>query len=263
MSTESGIPDYRSPQGSYSKGHKPTTHQQFLDNVDGEEVRKRYWARAVTAAGRFEQVRPNAGHAALAALERRGLVASVVTQNVDRLHQAAGSSAVLDLHGHVNGVRCRSCLSEFPRSAFHEKVAGINSSWLQRFVGPDAPVDMRADADAHLDVKDFADFCVPGCEECGGLLMPTIVFFGGNVPQAVREESFRCVADADKVLVVGSSLATWSSFRLCKAAAQQGKEIGIVNAGPTRADELCAFKLDQTSSATLLHGLLEALPAAA
>jgi NAD-dependent deacetylase sirtuin 4 len=256
LSTESGIPDYRSENGSYSKGHKPLTHQDFMSSA---ELRKRYWARAVVAAKHFVQAAPNRGHLALATLERRGVVSSVVTQNVDRLHVRAGSVNLLELHGHTDGVQCVACGHESSRGAFHERVRRGNEAWFEEH-WPPGLADVRADGDAQVDTASLERFVVPGCALCGhAVLKPTIVFFGGNVPEAVREHSFQLVRQSARVLVVGTSLATWSSFRLCKAAHEAGLPLAVLNAGPTRADNLCSLKLDQASCAALLHAATEQL----
>jgi NAD-dependent deacetylase sirtuin 4 len=256
LSTESGIPDYRSENGSYSKGHKPLTHQEFMSSLD---LRKRYWARAVVAAKHFVQAQPNRGHLALSALERRGIVSSVVTQNVDRLHVRAGSVNVLELHGHTDGVQCVACGHESSRAAFHERVRRDNDAWFEEHM-PRTGLDVRADGDAHVDTASLGHFQVPGCALCGhAVLKPTIVFFGGNVPEAVRERSFQLVRECSRVLVVGTSLATWSSFRLCKAAHEAGVPLAVLTAGSTRADSLCQLKLDQASCAALLDAVTEQL----
>jgi len=256
MSTESGIPDYRSPEGSYSKGHKPLTHMEFVNSL---EKRKRYWARAVVAQKYFTSAKPNLGHFALADLEKMGHVSELVTQNVDRLHSRAGSQQVLELHGHAEGVSCLNCGTEYNRQEYQDKILKVNRDWFTANMNPKSIVDIRADGDAHLDVSDFQEFHVPGCILCDGTLMPTIVFFGGNVPESVRDRSFTAVNNADKLLVCGSSLTVWSSFRLCKAAHKGGKEIAIINVGETRADSICDFKVDDVSCATMLSSLMREL----
>mmetsp|Transcript_2714 Transcript_2714/g.3886 ORF Transcript_2714/g.3886 Transcript_2714/m.3886 type:complete len:298 (-) Transcript_2714:950-1843(-) len=255
MSTESGIPDYRSPEGSYSKGHKPLTHQEFTGS---ELLRKRYWARAIVAAGFFKDAQPNIGHTSLAKLESKGYVSSIITQNVDRLHQRGGSKNVLELHGHTGGVRCRSCETEFSRSEYHKTLEYVNRDWMTEHL-PEQNPDLRADGDADLVVEDFNEFHLPGCQICDGVLMPTIVFFGGNVPERVREESFRQVRAASKLLVLGSSVTVWSGFRLCKEAKTLGKELAVVNIGKTRADDICDFKVDQINTGPLLEQVTERL----
>jgi len=256
LSTESGIPDYRSPQGSYSVGHKPMMHQEF---VASEDSRKRYWARAVAASLSFREAQPNTGHLALAALEEAGLISGVITQNVDRLHRKAGSKKVLELHGHVDGVACLDCQKEASRHEFQAKIEQVNHEWFVRHMPTGGPIDLRADGDANVSTDDLDHFCVPGCTSCGGVLMPTIVFFGGNVPQQIREDSFRWVDDCDTVLVAGTSLKVWSSFRLIKAAHEQEKPIIIVNAGETRGDDLCTLKVDDVACGPLLSHVAESL----
>ncbi len=261
LSTESGIPDYRSPNGSYSRGHKPLTHQEF---VKSSLLRKRYWARSVFASQAFVQAKPNLGHQAIARLERAGYVnPGIITQNVDRLHQRGGSVNVLELHGHTDGVFCRSCAEEFSRPAFHKKILEANQNWFNQHM-PDAgkDVDLRADGDAQLDSSDFKSLHVPPCPACGvGVLMPTIVFFGGSVPQSTRDKSFEMVEACNKIVVVGSSLSTWSAFRLIKNAVAAGKPLLVINAGETRADPLVSAKLDSVASGPLLWAVAEELGA--
>lgn len=255
VSTASGIPDYRSPKGSYSTGHKPMTHQQF---VSSESNRKRYWARSVAASSYFKHAKPNDGHYALAELEKNGFVHGIVTQNVDRLHKRAGSQNVLELHGHVDDVSCLTCGKSYSRPGFHEEVRMANNDFFVAKIDPVQSKDIRADGDAHLSISDFREFIIPGCKSCGGVLMPTIVFFGGAVPAEARDRSFQMVKDSGSVLVVGSSLTVWSSFRLVKAAKEQGKPVAIVNIGPSRADDICDMKVE-SEIAPLLRSMVDVL----
>ncbi len=211
LSTESGIPDYRSPTGSYSKGHKPILHSEF---VASEAARKRYWARSWLGFSAFQQARPNPGHLALAALEREGRVNLTLTQNVDGLHQAAGSRRVLELHGCLRDVTCLGCGVHAPREALQDALHFANAEWLKRHGlsvgvgggrgggGRDAAAAMRADGDADLKGIDTADFVVPSCA-CGGTLKPAVVFFGANAESAIVEAGMAAVQTADAILVAG------------------------------------------------------------
>jgi len=182
-STESGIPDYRSPEGSYSKGHRPMTHQHFMGDV---EHRKRYWARSIVGYRHFDAAQPNTAHTALAELEKLGWVSSLVTQNVDGLHGQAGSQRVVELHGHNNEVECQSCGALSPRRNFQEVLQQVNDAWIDHWLDPEV-IDIRADGDAHIAVEDFKAFQVPGCEVCGtGVLKPNVVFFGGSIKAEVK-----------------------------------------------------------------------------
>lgn len=177
------------------------THQEFTRS---ESKRKRYWARAVVASDFFYRLKPNAAHFALAQLEAQGFISAIITQNVDRLHQAAGSKNVTELHGHSGSVVCLNCAAEFPRQQYQSRLGEVNKQWYQENADMDDPV-LRADGDAELSQADFESFQVLGCELCGGVLMPKIVFFGGTVPLAVREKATRLVTACERLLVVVSS----------------------------------------------------------
>eukprot|EP00927_Polykrikos_kofoidii_P078943 TRINITY_DN75745_c0_g1_i1.p1 TRINITY_DN75745_c0_g1~~TRINITY_DN75745_c0_g1_i1.p1 ORF type:complete len:322 (-),score=48.48 TRINITY_DN75745_c0_g1_i1:139-1104(-) len=241
LSTESGVPDYRSPQGSYSKGHKPMQHAEFMRSLS---KRKRYWARSLIGWRWFASAKPNRAHLALAQLERIGWIASVITQNVDRLHKEAGSLNVTELHGTTKNVECMSCGVSFPRLHFQSDLELRNRAWIDEWLSLGDVVDIRADGDAHISASDFANFEVPNCTKCGGIIKPSVVFFGGAVPEAVKESAMRQVMAADRLLVAGSSLMVFSSFKLAKAAHKAGKELLILNIGTTRADDLATTKIE-------------------
>lgn len=251
LSTDSGIPDYRSPNGSYSRGHKPVTHQEFIAN---EYTRKRYWARSVFGIKHFQKAQPNKGHFSIASLEQNKLINGLITQNVDRLHHKAGSNNVVELHGHNDGVKCLNCSSEFSRNNFTVEIANQNSEFVKKVNEIQPNVEQRADGDADVNQKDidFNDFQVAGCYNCGGVLMPTVVFFGGSVPIDIKEESFRLVDDCSQLLVLGSSVQTFSAFRLLKQAKEQNKEIGIITLGETRGDSICTWKVGCSISEILM-----------
>jgi NAD-dependent SIR2 family protein deacetylase len=247
-STGSGIPDYRDADGEWKRG-RPVLLTDFLTH---ERWRKRYWERSVVGWKRMSAARPNDAHRSLVALERRGRVTQLVTQNVDGLHQAAGSSDVIDLHGRVDSVRCLRCDRCVPRARLQEELARRNPEF-QELAASAAP-----DGDAGLDDIDFGRFDVVDCEACGGLLKPDVVFFGERVPADRVERSFAALAQADAMLVVGSSLMVYSGFRFAQAMAQSGKPIAAVNLGRTRADELLTLKIAERC-ATALAFLLEDL----
>ncbi|HEX7325371.1 MAG TPA: NAD-dependent protein deacetylase [Rhodanobacteraceae bacterium] len=245
VSTQSGIPDYRDANGDW----KRSPPVQYADFVHHEATRRRYWARSFTGWPMFAAAQPNAAHRALAELERRGKVAALVTQNVDRLHQRAGSRDVIDLHGRLDVVRCLSCNRRTPRDDFQARLRTANPAWRES-VAPIAP-----DGDADVEGRDFDKFNVPACDACGGILKPDVVFYGESVPRTTTEAAFAAVEAADGVLVVGSSLMVWSSFRLVRAAHQRGMPVVAVNHGHTRADDLLAFKLDAECGAALTAAL--------
>ncbi len=234
-STASGIPDYRDLHGQW-KRPQPIAFQAFMGD---EAVRRRYWARSLVGWRRFGQARPNAVHAALAALEAAGRVQLLLTQNVDRLHQAAGSRAVIDLHGRLDRVRCMACALRYDRAAFQRALEASNPDWT------DLQAGIAPDGDADLDGVDFSGFRVPACPACGGLLKPDVVFFGENVPRPRVDTAMAHLQRSDAVLVVGSSLMVWSGFRFVREAAQRGLPVAALNRGHTRADDLLALKVEQ------------------
>lgn len=236
ISTASGIPDYRSPHGSYSRGHKPIQHMEF---VSKPAARQRYWARSFVGWRYFSRARPNVAHAALAALEERGLVGGgLITQNVDGLHTQAGHVDVLDLHGRIDSVECLSCGHASPRATWQAHLKAHNPLWAAAMEADEPlPGEMRADGDS--EVSDVESFVVPSCPACGeGVVKPSVVFFGGSVPPSSVHAAAAAVEAADALLVVGSSLQVFSAFRIARAASQRGLPICLLNNGPTRADEL-------------------------
>jgi NAD+-dependent protein deacetylase sirtuin 4 len=226
-STESGIPDYRGA-GRPEKPSSPIQHGAFLSDP---LVRRRYWARATLGWERFSKARPNRAHRALAALERAGAVAGIITQNVDRLHQAAGSARVVELHGALAEVICLDCGVRELRAHLQARLLAKNPGWLED------PAALTPDGDAELPAARVADFEVVGCRTCSGTLKPEVVFFGGSVAPPVLASAWELFGEATALLVVGSSLAVFSGYRFTRRAAEQGLRIAIVNVGPTRADQ--------------------------
>lgn len=248
VSTGSGIPDYRDADGRW-KRRPPVSHQDF---VAGEATRKRYWARSMLGWPMMAQAHPNAAHHALARLEKTGRIEQVVTQNVDGLHQRAGSSRVLELHGSIHGVGCLDCGARQPRAAVQAVLEQANPD----FLALDAA--LLPDGDADLEEARFSHFHVPACAHCGGVLKPDVVFFGDGVPRARLEQAFASLDAADAVLVAGSSLMVYSGYRFCLRAAAAGKPIAAINLGATRADALFALKLPG-ACAPALQALAQAL----
>lgn len=244
ISTDSGIPCYRDAEGNWTSP-PPMLARDF---VTDPAARRRYWARSMLGWPRIAAARPNAGHLALAKLEVLGRVRTLVTQNVDGLHQRAGSSAPLELHGNLHGVVCLDCGRRHPRAAVQAALARDNPAPVE------AGVTAAPDGDAHACHVPHA-FRVPSCEACGGVLKPDVVFFGEGVPRP-RVEAARAALDAsDAVLVVGSSLKVYSGYRVCEWAAARGLPIAILTRGRTRADALATFKVDGACSATLAAAL--------
>ncbi len=233
-STGSGIPDYRDAAGNW-KRPQPVTYQAFTNRHD---TRQRYWARSLIGWRSFGAARPNPTHRALARLEALGKSELLLTQNVDRLHQAAGSVAVIDLHGRLDVVRCLSCDYRVERPLLQRELLSLNPDWA------DLDAAHAPDGDADLEGRDFAGFRVPSCPGCGGLLKPDVVFFGETVPRERVEAAYAALDRADALLVVGSSLMVYSGFRFVQAAAKADTPIAVVNLGRTRADPLLTLKVE-------------------
>ena len=229
-STESGIPDYR---GAGRTGPaNPIQHDAFVRQAD---VRRRYWARATVGWARFSSARPNAAHHALAALEQAGLLAGIITQNVDRLHHLAGSREVVELHGALDSVTCLGCGGREPRAEVHARPLERNPGWVER------AGSIRPDGDVELESS--AEFAVVGCLDCDGDLKPEVVFFGGTVPEHTLAAAWALFDRGDVLLVVGSSLTVYSGFRFVRRAHESHRPVALVNLGPTRADELVQAKV--------------------
>ncbi len=240
-STNSGIPDYRDIDGKW-KRTPPASYDKFMTD---EAARKRYWARSMVGWRSFGQAQPNDAHHALARLEQAGRSEILLTQNVDRLHQSAGSERVIDLHGRLDQVRCMGCGLTMPRGDFQHELDHRNTAWLA-LDAPHAP-----DGDADLELEDFAAFEVPACVACGGVLKPDVVFFGETVPRDVVDQARDRLEAADAMLVVGSSLMVYSGFRFVQMAAKKGIPIAAVNLGRTRADDLLTLKVEERCEVAL------------
>ncbi len=233
ISTESGIPDYRGEGGSLSR-HTPMTYQDFTGS---HEARRRYWARSHLGWRTFGRARPNAGHLAVAAFEREGLLAGVITQNVDGLHQAAGSEDVVELHGSLDRVVCLSCGTFSPRRELAERLEEANPGFSPVAAG------INPDGDADLTDEQVGDFRVLPCTVCGGILKPDVVFFGEAVPPQRVEHCRELVRGARSVLVLGSSLTVMSGLRFVRQAAQAEQPVVIVNRDPTRGDRYAVTRV--------------------
>ena len=241
ISTDSGIPDYRGPTSVRA------TPMQFSEFTGAPEARRRYWARSYQGWRRIGQARPNAGHRALAALERPGGLTGIITQNVDRLHQAAGSRSVIDLHGDIATVVCLACGAKSPRVEMQRRLAALN---------PDVPppvrlehAELRPDGDAV--VQRWSEFVLADCLRCAGPLKPDVVFFGESVPRDRVDRAYAYVDAADVLVVLGSSLTVMSGLRFVRHSAKAGRPVVIINRGATRGDELATLKVEAGCSETL------------
>ncbi|MEZ4220299.1 MAG: NAD-dependent protein deacetylase [Polyangiaceae bacterium] len=238
-STESGIPDYRGP-GTRERARNPIQAREF---VSRPEARARYWRRSAVGYPKIAAARPNAAHRALARLEAQGTVRGIITQNVDGLHQVAGSRVVIELHGALSLVRCLGCDQRSSRDALQSRLLADNPH-----------VDFAATAlapDGDADVEIHVEFRVPSCEACGGVLKPDVVFFGEGVPRPRVDAAFALLESADALLVVGSSLAVFSGYRFVRHAHARGVPVAIVNLGETRGDPHASLRVDASAGAAL------------
>jgi NAD-dependent SIR2 family protein deacetylase len=242
LSTESGIPDYRGPDGAYSRNHTPITYQLFRDEPRG---RHRYWARSYLGWPFMRDRQPNAGHLSIAALGSHGLVSGVITQNVDSLHHKAGSSTVIDLHGRLDTVMCMTCGLRGSRDALQDRIASFNADWegVATSFNPDGDVEI---ADSAVE-----SFVMVDCSSCSGPLKPDVVYFGESVPPARVADSYALVDRAASLLVLGSSLQVYSGRRFVTHAHKLGLPIVIINQGETKSDDLATVRIDAPLGATL------------
>lgn len=241
MSTESGIPDYRGPR-TRKKTRNPMRYRAFVGSAD---ARRHYWARSAIGWDSFSAAQPNAGHEALARLERAGCIRGVVTQNVDGLHQTGGSERVVELHGSLAEVICLDCNRTEARTSFQARLLDRNPGWLSQAAA------IAPDGDADLSSEETESFVVAPCRHCGGPMKPNVVFFGENVPPRRTNAAWNLVEEADALLVVGSSLTVYSGFRFVRAAAQNDDPVAIVNLGETRADNLATIHLHARTGTAL------------
>ncbi len=232
LSTDSGIPDYR------GLGRSPRVSVEHRSFIAHAYVRQRYWARSFAGWPRFANARPNLGHQTLATLESAGLLRGVITQNVDGLHQAAGSHRLVELHGSLSRVRCLSCGDFEARATLQERMATLNAGRAP------AEITMAPDGDADLDAREIEGFVIPACMTCQGVLKPDVVFFGDNVPVAVTGEAWRLFDEARCLLILGTSLAVWSGLRFARRAASSKLPVVIINRGPTRGDDVATLRID-------------------
>ncbi|KAI1310558.1 NAD-dependent protein lipoamidase sirtuin-4 [Mortierella claussenii] len=290
VSTDSAIPDYRGESGTYTLNpdYKPVFYQDF---VASDEAKHRYWARSFLGFPPIMTTQPNPTHYALTALQapslssplqefqqqqpqhkkRSGYLGTLITQNVDGLHQKAGSTDVVELHGSLHRVKCISCGHEEDRSDFQQVLADLNPDWnalLQNQTASHLYSRMNADGDVELlspdqqthtkKILDYHHFCYPTCSCCGsGHYKPSVVFFGENVPLEIKDRSTQAVLESDGLLVIGSSLATFSAFRLVKLAKDAGIPIAMINLGQSRGDTLADLRYDESSTPMLKAVALE------
>jgi NAD-dependent SIR2 family protein deacetylase len=251
LSTDSGIPDYRGPSGTARRA-TPMTFQAFTGSEAG---RRRYWARSHLGWRVIARAAPNDGHRAVARLQAAGLLAGIVTQNVDGLHTAAGARDVVELHGTLDQVVCLSCRALSPREELDRRLTSVNRAWRARVLA------VNPDGDVDLPESDLEGFRTVDCTACGGVLKPDVVFFGETVPAERVAACFSLVDHAGTLLVLGSSLTVMSGYRFVLHAAKHGIPVAIVNSGATRGDGKADLRLDAPLGQVLpaLADRLEAL----
>lgn len=235
ISANSGIPTYRNANGDW-QSRKPIQHQQFIDDLN---QRQRYWSRSAIGWPTINDAKPTSAHHSLTILENNQTIPLLVTQNIDRLHQRAGQRNVIDLHGRIDRVVCLTCSEVEARDDLQLRLIANNPHLA------DLTAEPRPDGDADIGEAMIDQMFCPVCLHCKGVLMPDVVFFGGNVPVVRREAAQQGLAMADALVVFGSSLVVYSGFRFCKLASELGKPILIINPGKTRADDLAALKINQ------------------
>ena len=259
LSTDSGIPDYRGRDGV-----RRVMPMQYAEFAGSSAARRRYWARSFVGWQRFREAAPNDGHRSVARLQQLGVVEELVTQNVDGLHQRAGSPDVIELHGSLAQVVCLTCGDCSARPHVQERLAEANPGFTDHVRGAardgsQVSSQIRPDGDIVLADEVVETFRAPTCLVCGAdTLKPDVVFFGESVP---RERVQRCLDAVDasrSVLVLGSSLAVMSGYRFVRRAAARGIPVAIVTRGATRGDGEATLHLDAPLAPTL-SALVDAL----
>jgi NAD-dependent SIR2 family protein deacetylase len=233
-STESGIPDYRGPKAS----NQSPTPIRYGDFIHDSNARRRYWGRSMIGWPRFQQSEPNRAHRALAEMESAGIIEGLITQNVDTLHEKAGTTSIVKLHGSLDEVACLDCGAVYARDRIQEVLEQMNPDWHRE------RVELAPDGDAKIPEKVPGSFEWPSCFDCGGMLKPNVVFFGENVVDETLQRAWELFDRADALLVVGSSLQVYSSYRFIRRADQKRIPVGIVNLGETRGDKEAVVKVE-------------------
>jgi NAD-dependent SIR2 family protein deacetylase len=249
ISVGSGIPTYRDKEGNWKRSD-PIQHQDFMSR---NSARQRYWLRSYAGWTAVASAVPSPSHHVIAELERRKIVAMVVTQNVDRLHQQAGSRNVIDLHGRLDEVVCMNCHKIISRHALQPKLKLLNPFFSRQG-------EMAPDGDAEVPDDSVSSVAVPTCEDCDGILKPNVVFFGDNVEKTIVQQVYSGIDDSDGLLIVGTSLKVFSGYRFCRYAAKHGKPIASINPGLSRGDDLIQTIIRRDSD-DVLTPVLKSIPA--
>lgn len=250
ISLSSGIPTYRDDKGNWLRS-APIQHQEFIND---EQKRKRYWARSLVGWPPVAHAKPSETHHLLTEMHDIGLISGVITQNVDRLHQKAGLKNVIDLHGRLDRVVCLQCKQYENRDSVQTRLIDINPE-LEPLVNHSEHIVKAPDGDAYVEDKVTESIKLVNCKRCQGVIMPDVVFFGGSVPKHIHEQTNTLFTRSQGLLVLGSSLMVYSSYRFCKLAKQHNKPLVIINRGKTRADELADVHIKQDCTLALKHCL--------
>tara|TARA_B100001093_G_C26850789_1_gene1025053 strand:- start:3295 stop:4137 length:843 start_codon:yes stop_codon:yes gene_type:complete len=232
ISVGSGIPSYRNEQGEWKAGN-PIAHRDF---VEKENSRQRYWLRSYAGWRRVSEAKPSKAHFALQRLQAEGKISTIITQNVDRLHQSAGSKNILDLHGRLDQVTCLNCAKIYRRS-FIQVLLKKQNPFLKE------SESINPDGDAKIESPFVGDLKTPSCLTCGGILKPNVVFFGDSVDKNLVEEAYESVTNADALIVIGTSLSIFSGFRFLRHAAKLKLPVMVINPGRFRGEELANIHL--------------------
>ncbi|KAI8333545.1 DHS-like NAD/FAD-binding domain-containing protein [Chlamydoabsidia padenii] len=248
ISTDSGIPDYRGTTGTYVRNpkHRPILYHELTAS---EQFRRRYWARGFLGWDDMAKARPNASHLALTSLMGAGYLQNIITQNVDHLHHFAGTPAdrIVELHGTLHYVECIQCRHTVDRTAYQHRLVAHNPSWAeyQRNMASkgDKPV-INPDGDVELPGNvSYEHFSIPSCIQCSSTMMkPKVIFFGESIPKSVHTAAETMVHQSQAVICIGTSLSTYSGYRLARLAKELGKPLGVLTHGATRADDISTFK---------------------
>ena len=249
ISVSSGIPAYRDKAGNWKRSD-PIQHHDFMSRKSAQQ---RYWLRSYSGWPAVASAVPSPGHHVIAELERREVVKMVVTQNVDRLHQQAGSRNVIDLHGRLDEVICMFCHRVFPRYSLQSKLKLLNPSFSRKSA-------IAPDGDANVSEDSAPAVAVPSCEDCDGILKPNVVFFGDNVNKSIVQRVYDCIDHSDGMLIVGTSLKVFSGYRFCRYAAQQAKPIASINPGLSRGEQLMQTIVRSKSDDVLTPILKSVIP---
>ncbi|CAG8714511.1 2431_t:CDS:1, partial [Acaulospora morrowiae] len=243
--------------------------------TSSHKFRQRYWTRSFLGYPTILKARPNSSHIAISTLESNGYIDQLITQNVDGLHQLAGSSNLLELHGTLHEIQCLSCGHTKLRSEFQRILSELNPEWkkfldkielendIESKVNSDGDYELDGSSKARSDVVNlsprvnpdgdidlpvnhsYSTFQYPSCSQCiSGIYKPSVVFFGENIEPTVKHQSFEMVANCESLIIVGSTLTTHSAYRLVKSAKELRKKVVILNLGDTRGDSLADVKMD-------------------